>query len=195
MLVSAFLKGAAMDTVHPIEKALALALTAHQGQKRKGGGTPYILHPIEVGLLLSQAGASDESVCAGFLHDILEDTGMDIAKVRDLLGERVADLVGFMTEPEHNTLPWEQRKQHTIELVSRTEDPEKLLLLLSDKLSNLRSIRRDQNRLGSKIWDRFNAGKDRQAWYYKSIAKAIQPRLGEHPLYGEYDQILRDLFA
>lgn len=178
-----------------IEKALVLALEAHQGQRRKGSDTPYIMHSIEVGLLLSQAGCSDDAVCAGFLHDILEDTPMDIDLVKRKLGERVAELIEFMTEPEHNTRPWEQRKQHTIEMVSHTEDREKLLLLLADKLANIRSIQRDQKYLGSGIWDRFNAGKEKQAWYYKSLGDALRPKLGEHPFYKEYSQIVDSLFA
>lgn len=183
-----------MDTAK-IEQALALALKAHRGQVRKGSDTPYIMHPIEVGLILSQAGLSDEAICAGFLHDILEDTDMDIGRVRNLLGDRVAALVEFMTEPEHDTRPWDQRKQHTIELASRTEDREKLLLLLADKLANIRSVQRDQKRLGIRIWDRFNAGKERQAWYYAGLGEALRPRLTDHPLYGEYSRIVDDLFG
>ena len=183
-----------MDTTK-IEQALALALKAHQGQVRKGSGAPYIMHPVEVGLILSQAGLSDEAVCAGFLHDILEDTDMDIGRVRDLLGDRVAALIEFMTEPEHDTRPWEQRKRHTIELAAQTEDREKLLLLLADKLANIRSVKRDEKRLGGGIWDRFNAGKERQAWYYKSLGEALAPKLGDHPLYGEYNRIVDDLFS
>ena len=177
-----------------IEEALALALNAHRGQVRKGSDTPYIMHPIEVGLILSQAGCSEDAVCAGFLHDILEDTGMDIGEVRSILGDRVAALIDFMTEPEHHTRPWEQRKHHTIGLASRTGDREKLLLLLADKLANIRSIQRDKKRLGSGIWDRFNAGRDQQAWYYKSLGKAFEPSLKDHPLYGEYSRIVSDLF-
>jgi len=182
-----------MDTTK-IEQALAMALKAHQGQVRKGSGAPYIMHPVEVGLILSQAGLSDEAVCAGFLHDILEDTDMDIGRVRDLLGDRVAALIEFMTEPEHDTRPWNQRKRHTIELASETRDREKLLLLLADKLANIRSIKRDQEGLGARIWDRFNTGKEQQKWYYESLGEALKPGLKDHPLYGEYSRIVSDLF-
>jgi len=177
-----------------IEQALALALTAHRGQVRKSSDTPYIMHPIEVGLILSQAGLSEEAVCAGFLHDILEDTGMDIGQVRESLGEKVTALILFMTEPDHDTLPWRERKEHTIELASKTEDEEKLLLLLSDKLANIRSIQRDQKRIGRRIWERFNAGKEQQAWYYQSLGEALRPRLADQPLFQEYTRIVDDLF-
>jgi len=181
--------------MNKIEQALTLALEAHQGQIRKGSDTPYIMHPIEVGLMLSHAGLSDEAVCAGFLHDILEDTDMDIERIRESLGQHVTELIDFMTEPGHDTRPWDQRKRHTIELASRTEDAEKLLLLLADKLANIRSVQRDRRRIGSRIWDCFSAGRDRQAWYYKSLGEALLPKIGDHPLYREYSEIVSDLFG
>lgn len=182
------------ETTGMIESAMALALNAHRGQVRKGGHIPYIMHPIEVGLILSQAGCRDETICAGFLHDILEDTSMDIGLVKAELGERVKELIEFMTEPEHDARPWKQRKQHTIDLVSQTEDQEKLLLLLADKLANVRSIERDRQRLGCRIWDRFNEGKEQQEWYYTSLATALYPRLAQHTLYEEYETITNSLF-
>lgn len=183
------------DTANPIERALALALAAHRGQMRKGGDIPYILHPIEIALTLSRAGCEEATVCAGFLHDALEDTSMEIDTIRTELGDRVAELVAFATEPEHRTLPWRQRKQHTVDLVGRTEDREALLLLLADKTANLGSIERDRERLGIRVWDRFHAGREQQAWYYTRLAEAFSRRLGDHDLYREYAAIVDRLFG
>jgi len=58
-----------------IEHAIITTITAHAHQKRKAGEpTPYAAHPIHVGLFLQKAGLDEDTVVAGFLHDILEDT-------------------------------------------------------------------------------------------------------------------------
>ena len=66
-----------------LHKAFHFSITVHeldQKQKRKGKDVPYVTHPIQVGFILSKAGASDELIAAGFLHDVLEDS-VDEAKV------------------------------------------------------------------------------------------------------------------
>ncbi|WP_309545135.1 HD domain-containing protein, partial [Halobacillus trueperi] len=56
-----------------IEKAKAFAAKAHQGQKRKNASEDYVVHPIRVADLLKQAGFREELICAGYLHDVVED--------------------------------------------------------------------------------------------------------------------------
>ena len=66
--------------------ALAYAERLHEGQFRAADGAPFILHPIEVGILLRESGAPDEVIAAGVLHDALEKT--DATDVRHLCAVR-----------------------------------------------------------------------------------------------------------
>src|SRR3989338_2085111 len=93
-----------------IQKAIRFAITAHDGQTRKGKDIPYITHPLTVALILSQVGASEDVIVAGILHDVVEDSDVELDDVQEQFGEPVADLVKAVTE-EDKGLPWETRKR------------------------------------------------------------------------------------
>src|SRR3712207_970412 len=98
-----------------IDSALIFAATAHREQVRKGTGTPYIVHPVGVMLLLVQAGETDpELLAAALLHDTLEDAGVTVEALRDQFGPRVASIVEGASEPFSRDALWETRKQHTV---------------------------------------------------------------------------------
>lgn len=92
-----------------IEQARAFALQAHEGQMRKVRDVPMFEHLEEVAFLLKDAGYSDETVAAGYLHDVVEDTKVTIEQVRAVFGEKVASIVAGHTEDK--TKSWEERKQ------------------------------------------------------------------------------------
>lgn len=154
-----------------IERAIIFAAKAHQGQKRKATDIPYITHPFAVGMMLQQAGCSAEVIAAGILHDTIEDTSATYDELAAQFGKRVADLV--LAASEHDkSLPWEERKQHTIAML-KTAELEEIQVIVADKLHNLRSIRQDLASHGDTIWGRFNRGKNDQKWYYTSIVQAV----------------------
>jgi (p)ppGpp synthase/HD superfamily hydrolase len=78
--------------------ALAWARELHGGQVRAVDHAPFILHPLEVGALLSGRGFDDEVVAAGLLHDLVEKTDARVEDVRERFGDRVARIVGDLTE-------------------------------------------------------------------------------------------------
>jgi (p)ppGpp synthase/HD superfamily hydrolase len=99
-----------------IEKAIKFAAKTHnhyQEQKRKGKRIPYISHPLTAGIILSLAGASEEVIVAGILHDTIEDSidekKVTPAMIEERFGAVVRDLVLSVTE-EDKALPWAQRK-------------------------------------------------------------------------------------
>ena len=96
-----------------INNAIDVAMRAHQNQFRKGTAIPYVTHPLAVGIILAKAGCADEVIVAGILHDTVEDTPMTLDNLRDLFGEKVADIVKGASEPD-KSLPWEDRKRHTL---------------------------------------------------------------------------------
>jgi (p)ppGpp synthase/HD superfamily hydrolase len=86
-------------TGRPLTRAaLAWARELHGGQVRAVDHAPFILHPLEVAALLSGRGFDDEVVAAGLLHDAVEDTGAGVEDIRLRFGDRVAGLVGELTE-------------------------------------------------------------------------------------------------
>lgn len=83
-----------------VNTALAFATAAHAavGQVRKYDGAPYIVHPIRVADIVRTYGGDDDMISAAYLHDVVEDTQVTINVIRDIFGDRVADLVDGLTD-------------------------------------------------------------------------------------------------
>lgn len=160
-------------------KAIEFAAKAHSGQYRKGTKIPYIVHPLGVGRTLIECGCPDEVVAAGILHDTVEDTHTTLADIEREFGKKVAELVKGASEPDKSDT-WENRKEHTIEFL-KTAPVEMLMVSCADKLDNITAIRIDYQKLGEKLWSRFNRSKDKQKWYYESLVKVFENRSGKGP--------------
>jgi len=160
-----------------IFRAISFAAAAHSGQYRKGTPVPYIVHPLNVGRLLIEAGADETVAVAGVLHDTLEDAGVTLDKIRETFGDEVAALVAGVSEPPKSEVSWEGRKR---EIIRRMADaaPGVLLVEAADKLDNLTSIAADQRRVGSEVWARFNRPRESQHWFYEQMAQALRGRAG-----------------
>jgi (p)ppGpp synthase/HD superfamily hydrolase len=154
-----------------VEKALQTASKSHEGQYRKNTDIPYITHPVAVGMLLLKAGYSDEIVAAGILHDTVEDTPLTLEDIEREFGANIAGMVEGSSEPD-KSLPWKERKEHTIEFL-KTASEETRAVVCADKLHNIRSIISDYEKVGEEVWQRFNAGKEHQKWYYTNVAESL----------------------
>src|SRR5699024_6331255 len=183
------------EVFHLLKKAKLFAEKAHDGQLRKNGNVPYITHPIRVAEKLKLVGASEELICAGYLHDTVEDTSVEIVDIQKTFGTRVADLVAAHTEDKSRS--WKERKQHTIDTVSQANRDVKYLIV-ADKLDNLLSLEKDIKTQGNQIWKNFNAGPDQQRWYYESIAKHMYTGLEKEnipSLFKEYEEAVNRFFS
>jgi (p)ppGpp synthase/HD superfamily hydrolase len=118
--------------------ALAYARERHAGQKRKCDGAPFITHPLEVAILLRDAGAGDELIAAGLLHDVVEKTGADPAELRRRFGAGIAKLVSAVTE-DPAIGSYTARKTALREQVAGA-GVEALELFAADKLSKVREL-------------------------------------------------------
>jgi len=172
-----------MDTT-VLDKAIGFAARAHAGQVRKGTSTPYILHPLEAAAICATVTDDLEVLAAAVLHDVVEDTGISIDQVEEEFEARVADLVAGESEDKREGLPaaetWRIRKEEAIEHIRSAEDPGVKIICLGDKLSNMRAIHRDFEELGDELWSRFNQKDPNQhAWYYRTLAEALEPVLAE----------------
>lgn len=175
-----------------VEKAAAFAQKAHEGSFRKGTRVPYIVHPLETAVIVSLMTSDEELICAALLHDVVEDGGVTETELETEFGPRVAGLV--MEETEDKKKSWKERKTATLEHLEHAKRESKILVL-GDKLSNLRTTARDYLVLGDEIWLRFNEKrKSEHAWYYKGVAERIS-ELKEYPAYEEYVKLCEKVFG
>jgi GTP pyrophosphokinase len=163
-----------------IASALALAVEAHNGQKRKGTCIPYVAHPLAVASISLEHGADEELAMAALLHDAVEDGGASYAgRIRDQFGDRVAEIVAGCTDgvPDASGQkpPWQQRKQAYLDHLRLASD-DVLLVSSADKLHNARAIVEDLLSIGQKVFDRFSASKEQTLWYYESLAQIFELR-------------------
>jgi Guanosine polyphosphate pyrophosphohydrolases/synthetases len=160
-----------------IFKAIEFSTKAHTGLYRKGTKIPYITHPLNVAQILIEYECPESVVTAGILHDTLEDTQATVDDIRDAFGYEVADLVNAVSEP-NKYYTWENRKAHTIKHL-KTASPEVLMISLADKMDNIKKIREDYEKIGNKVWERFNRPKEKQKWYYEALADVFSMRLND----------------
>lgn len=182
--------------VFELYKALDFAVKYHGDvlQTRKSTNIPYIIHPVGVMQILLEQTDDIEIIQAGILHDILEDTKGTPEDIEKVFGKRVKDLVLGATEPEHETLSWEQRKEHTIAYIKNDADIDTLFVICADKLHNLNSIIDDTSKIGERVWERFNRNKEKQKWYYQNMADAFLSRAPDNPLFLKFYNTVHSFF-
>ena len=157
----------------------------------KGSDMPYIIHPIEAAAICASITDDVEVIAAAALHDVVEDTVATVDEVEELFGKRVAALVAGESEDKREGLSpaetWRIRKEESVEHLRNASDPAVQIICLGDKLSNIRSIQRDFERLGGDVWQRFNQKDPKQhAWYYRLLVEVLKDELGETEAWQEY---------
>lgn len=182
-----------------IDKAIIYATGKHSAQTRKYTGAPYILHPLEVAVIISTLTDDECTIAAGILHDTVEDTDATVEEISSIFGKRVTELVLSETEDKYAEKPpqetWEQRKMESLEKLKNSDDIEIKKLWLGDKLSNVRSFCRMYSEVGDKMWQSFNQkDKTKQARYYKAIAEGLS-ELSLTPAYKELVVLTEKLFG
>jgi (p)ppGpp synthase/HD superfamily hydrolase len=120
-------------------RAAAWAAEAHAGHQRQADGAPFVVHPLEVALLLHAAGYRDDVVAVGALHDVVEKSPATLDDVRDAFGPAIAGMVDALTEDEA-IAGYEERKA---ELRRRAEgaSDEVVAVFAADKVVKARELR------------------------------------------------------
>ncbi|MBT3395283.1 bifunctional (p)ppGpp synthetase/guanosine-3',5'-bis(diphosphate) 3'-pyrophosphohydrolase [archaeon] len=188
-----------------ITKAFEFASKAHGKQKRRIKKAPYIIHPMDVAIILMKNHAPDKVVIAGLLHDTVEDTKTTIEDIEENFGKEVARLVKNVTEPaklekkkifSKTQEIWEEKKTHTINFI-KTADKNTKLLSCADKLSNIRSMIEDEKTIKKEIWDNFHAPKEKQKWYYESMQKsfATGDNIKDRELFKQFKKAVKKVFG
>lgn len=141
-LPDTLLAGADGDGARLIRDAHALAVAAHEGQWRDGGA-PYVTHPVAVAQILASHRQPAEVIAAALLHDVVEDTPVEIGEIGARFGAEVARLVDGVTKLETIYFPDKHGAElanyrRLLEAVRR--DPRVLLVKVADRLHNLRTL-------------------------------------------------------
>lgn len=170
-----------------IMRAIKFAAKTHnhyQDQTRKGKKIPYIAHPLTAGIMLARAGASEDVVVAGILHDVVEDCAEDKKVTPGMLTERfgpkVTELVMSVTETD-KSLPWEDRKAQALEHITRFSH-DSLLVKSADVLSNVTELLDDHARSGDEVFGRFAVPKEVTLRNQLKVIDAILARWEGNPL-------------
>lgn len=185
--------------MNKLERAIEFALDKHKGIKRKIDDSPYILHPLEVALIVSTMTNDEDVLAAAVLHDTVEDTDATIDEINSMFGERTAALVASETEDKRPGIPksdsWRIRKQESLDELECTSDAGVKLIWLGDKLSNIRGIHRAYAAEGSKVFNSFNQKDPEQhAWYYRSIRRLLG-ELREYDAWKEFSVLIDSIFG
>jgi len=125
-----------------IVRSYRRAAEAHEGQQRKSGD-PYISHPLAVAKITADLGLDDTTIAAALLHDAVEDTRVALAEIEEEFGEEVAAIVDGVTKLER--LEFESREAQQAAtmrkmLVAMADDLRVLMVKLSDRLHNMRTL-------------------------------------------------------
>lgn len=178
-------------------QAIAFAAEMHEGAVRKGTDIPYIVHPMEAAAIAATMTTDLSVLAAAVLHDVMEDCGVSEAELERRFGRTVTDLVLSETQLHHGDPreTWESRKKEALARIEAGDRRVKILAL-SDKLSNMRAIRRDYSRLGSELFARFNQHDSRRhAWYYRSCQRLFEQELGNTDAYREFCMHVEEVFS
>lgn len=181
-----------------ISRALNFAIKAHGNQTRKGDGKPYIVHPIEVAVIVAKVIPNNDYVIASaLLHDTVEDTDTTLEDIEKEFGYTVVKIVGDLTEKD-KSLPWRKRKMLAIAHIKEM-DEWSLIVKTADKLQNLKSLYSAILEKGETVLEKFNAPLKEQLEIDKIIYKELAGNFNKHelwkdnPLLAELKEAIEDV--
>jgi GTP diphosphokinase / guanosine-3',5'-bis(diphosphate) 3'-diphosphatase len=125
-----------------IRRAYLFSALHHKGQKR-ASGEAYLVHPLEVADILAEMRLDDVSVATGLLHDVVEDTLVDLETIRSYFGNEIALLVDGLTKIAHiSNLSREKQQAENVRkmVLAMTTDVRVVLIKLADRLHNMRTM-------------------------------------------------------
>ncbi|HYA43480.1 MAG TPA: HD domain-containing protein [Syntrophobacteraceae bacterium] len=179
--------------------ALDYAVRLHGTDVRKGTSVPYVAHLLGVcALVLLDGGTEDEAVAA-LLHDALEDHPAETnrGEIAKRFGGEVLAIVQACTDTPSDYTggpkpPWRHRKENLLRRLEKA-GPKQLRVALADKLDNVRSIVADYRHTGDQLWRRFNAGKQDQMWFFRSLPPVFRTAGATGPLIEEFERTVAEL--
>lgn len=142
-LLNDYLKSNHRRKVERITKAFNFANQAHAGVKRRSG-EPYIMHPIAVArIVCREMGLGSTSICSALLHDVVEDTEYTVEDIRDMFGDKIAQIVDGLTKISGGILGEQasaQAENFRKLLLTMSDDIRVILIKIADRLHNMRTL-------------------------------------------------------
>ena len=130
------------ESVDTVKKAYKVAEQLHRGQKRQSG-EDYIVHPVSVAYILAEMHADCDTLCAGLLHDTIEDTNLTKEDIKEMFNENVANLVDGVTKISKMNFSSKsaQNLANTRKIITGiTDDVRIIIIKLADRLHNMRTL-------------------------------------------------------
>lgn len=166
-----------------IEQAKEFATKKHEGQFRKFGNQPYIVHPAEVAKIVNQYGGTVDMVISAWLHDTVEDVGVSLDEIKDKFGDKVSKIVKELTNP--SDLDKSQKARYLADKMN-VMSSDALTVKLADRLANVSNFKTASPKFVQKyapetkfILDAIEEGgrplNDEQKKLIQDIRKAIEP--------------------
>jgi GTP diphosphokinase / guanosine-3',5'-bis(diphosphate) 3'-diphosphatase len=130
------------DDLEIVRRAYELSLQHHSGQQR-ASGEPYLVHPLEVAILLAEMKLDTTAIAAGLLHDSIEDTTLTIEELKQQFGEQVAHIVEGVTKI--SKIDFASREEAQAEnvrkmMLAMVDDIRVVMIKLADRLHNMRTL-------------------------------------------------------
>jgi guanosine-3',5'-bis(diphosphate) 3'-pyrophosphohydrolase len=125
-----------------IRRAYEYSARMHRGQKRMSG-EPYVIHPLNVALIIAQLKLDVPSIVTGLLHDVVEDTSVSLGEIQTLFGAEIATLVDGVTKVSKITFQSREEKQaenFRKMIIAMAQDIRVVLIKLADRLHNMRTL-------------------------------------------------------
>jgi len=157
--------------------ALAFAAEQHAGQRREADGAPFIAHPIEVGSLLYEAGAADDVIAAGVLHDTIEKASTNRTELRQRFGARTATLVAAVTEDEH--IRGYASRKAALRRQVEAAGTDALMVFAADKVSKVRELPFDG---ADREAETVSRTKQRKITHYRHCLEMLERHIADSPL-------------
>lgn len=186
-----------------IRHALNFALKHHAGQTRKNRRAPYIMHPVQVALILARYDRPDDELVAAILHDVIEDcvaTNAEQAqmteRIRAKFGDDVTEMVLGVTEPKRDAsdvkLPGHVRRDAYLDRLG-TAPLGSLWVCAGDKVQNGSELLCDLQDHGPSAWAPFSDGKDGTAAWYRRVHTRLRELGFDGGIMAELDDVANRL--
>ncbi len=171
-----------------------MATSAHAGQIRNGsGGRPYIEHPLAVAELLAEHDFPEPVLAAALLHDVVEESPIEVAEIRERFGAEVGELVAALTDAEEIEHYGRRKTVHRADV--EATGAEALAIYAADKLSNIRALRRVYSRQGEEVGSELKAPLDAKVEVWEADVEMLRERAPELPFLAELEAELSLLVA
>ena len=142
-LLQDYLKSNHRRKIERITKAFNFANQAHAGVKRRSG-EPYIMHPIAVArIVCREMGLGSTSICSALLHDVVEDTEYTVEDIRNMFGDKIAQIVDGLTKISGGIFGSQasaQAENFRKLLLTMSDDIRVILIKIADRLHNMRTL-------------------------------------------------------